>query len=189
MKWTATRPAAPPLASFTQMQSQLRLTTTDEQIYWQDLLDACTEHAENALNSSLLVRTIVAVYYEPSNPSYQAYYRNTERRLHLPRGPVQSVSTAIDAAGITLTNYSLEREGNTDLLHVGQGFTPPLTVTYTAGYGSNMTDVPADIRMAIRTHVATLFEQRASTDEKTILPVPHSLEMFYAARRRGSPVG
>jgi len=165
--------------------SSLRVTTFDEQIYWQDLLDACTEYAENALDSSLLTRTITATYFEyHTTPlgffGYDGYY---PRLLLLPRGPVQSITSITDANG-NVINFNWETYGNSDKLRMLSGYVAPLTVVYQAGYGDTADNVPSDIRMAIRTHVATLFEQRGSTDEKAILAVPHSLEAFYQLRRR-----
>jgi uncharacterized phiE125 gp8 family phage protein len=186
MKWTGTRPTDPCLVTYGQMQSQLRIVSDDEQDYVDDVVDACIDYAEQALDASLLIRAITAIYYDQAGP-YYGVYRNYHR-LALPRGPVQSVTSVTDANG-TITGFTLEGEGNTDILKITQAWTAPLTVVFVAGFGSNVTDVPADIRMAIRTHAATLFEQRASTDEKAILPVPHSLEAFYQLRRRSSPVG
>lgn len=170
--------------------STLRLTTYDEQAYWQDLLDACTEYAENALDTSLLLRTITATYYrnDPVPLGWVGYDNYTPHSIHLPRGPVQSVTSVTDANSNTIT-YELERSGLTDKVILTEGYTAPLVIVYQAGYGSTVNNTPADIRMAIRTHVATLFEQRASTDEKNILAVPHSLEIFYQQRKRKAYVG
>jgi uncharacterized phiE125 gp8 family phage protein len=190
MKWDGQRPLTPSLFSWDQVTQQLRLTDISESNYVTDLMDACTEYAEQALESSLLTRTITATFFAPPQASNLSYYPPQNNGMFLPRGPVQSITSVTDANGTVLasTTYILEREGHADLLIMLYGWKPPLTVVYTAGYGVNVTDVPSDIRMAIRTHVATLFDQRASTDERAILPVPHSLEAFYALRRRTSVV-
>jgi len=201
MYYSQTRPASPPLITFAQMQSQLRITTDDEAQYIADLIDAATEYAEQALDSSLLTRVISVVYTTPqvfdlTGTSGMAVDFPSSwaqgQRFYLPRGPVSigSVISAIDTNAKSLT-FTQDRRGLADycVLTPGQAFVAPLTITYTAGYGAAAAAVPADLRMAIRTHTATLFENRESVSEgKTLAAVPHSLEAFYRLRRRACPV-
>jgi hypothetical protein len=198
MYYTYTRPTSPAVISWAQMQAQLRVVTDDEQQFVTDLVDACTEYAEQALDSSLLTRTITAVYDAPSvlNPggfigSWPSNWHNGQR-FFLPRGPVPigGVVSITDTNGKSLS-FTQDRSGFADyaVLTPDQNFVSPLTIVYSAGYGSAAANVPGDICMAIRLHASTLFEQRASTDEKQILAVPHSLEAFYANRKRTAPVG
>ena len=201
MYWTGQRPSSPPLVTFAQAQAQLRIVTSDEQQYITDLIDACSEYAEQALDSSLLFRTITAVYndgppvFHPNGPGpgIDAWPQNWMQgnRYFLPRGPVLlgNVQSITDANGQSLA-FTQDRQGLMDyaILKPSQNFTGPVTIVYTAGYGSTAAAVPSDICMAIRTHVATLFENRTSADEKAVLAVPHSLEAFYALRKRTPPV-
>jgi len=188
MLWVGARPTAPPLVTFAQMQAQLRITTTDETQYITDLVDACTEHAENALDSSLLQRTIVATYYgaEPVN-LWTDYWDKC--KLYLPRGPVQSITSVIDSNNTTITDWQLQRHGLADFCLVKGVFVAPLTITYVAGYGNTAAAVPSDLCMAIRMHVASLYRFREPVSDKALSTVPRSLEAFYALRRRTPPVG
>ena len=183
------RPTSPAIVSFAQMQSQLRITATDEEQYIMDLVDAATEYAETALSASLLQRTITTVVGSDFHlPAYGIFYDHHHNRMTLPRGPVSAVNSIVDVNGTAITNFALTRHGNSDGLVIRQspgfGYSFPVTITYTAGYGPNVTDVPADIRMGIRTHVASLWRVRTSIEEGALMPVPHSLEAFYRAKAR-----
>jgi uncharacterized phiE125 gp8 family phage protein len=173
MKYSNARPSTPALITWDQIAAQLRLDQTDDEDYVNDLIDACTDYAETALESSLLNRTITATFYRQDT-------------LWLPRGPIVSITSVTDANG-NHPPYDLEGYGTADLLVCPQGHVSPLTVVYVAGFGTDSTNVPAQIRQAIRVHVSTLYENRESVADKNMMPVPHSLESFYRlnARRRG----
>jgi uncharacterized phiE125 gp8 family phage protein len=188
MKWTATRPTTPPLVTFPQMQAQLRIDGVDEQDYITDLIDAATEHAENALATSLIRRNITATFYDENASIHNTNFNQNGTRLYLPHGPVASVTTVTDTNGNALT-YRFGASGHAEYITITSvSYTYPITVVYVAGYGTTAATVPADIRMAIRTHVASLWSNRESISEKAMVPVPHSLEQFYQLRRRTTPV-
>jgi len=152
MYYTQTRPLSPPLITFAQMQSQLRIVTVDEQQYITDLVSAATEYAEQALDSSLLTRTITAVYTLPQvfalygASAYAGAGNGSDfpsnwlqgQRFFLPRGPVPigagGITSAIDFNGKALT-FTQDRGGLNDYLVLtpGQSFTAPLTIVPVAG--------------------------------------------------------
>lgn len=185
MKIDQTRPTTP-VVTWPQMSAQLKVDHTERDLVM-DYVDAATACAERALGTSLLTRTITATFYGYM-PTMQWYDYRTGNKLYLPYGPVSSVTSITDANGTAVTDYSLERYGHSDCVVVHQGYTAPLTVVYVAGYGSDPTNVPADIRMAIRTHAATLWQSRESITDVEMVPVPHNLEMFYRLNKRTSPV-
>ena len=198
MNWTGTRPLSSyagtgtnqtgtPVVTLQQMIDQLRISETAEYSYICDLIDAATEYAESSLDCSLLTRTITANYFESATPFNYLTTRCDAGKLYLPRGPIVAIASIVDATGQALTNYQLGGSGNADWIQLQQGFKPPVVVTYTAGYGATLLSVPADIRLAIRTHVASLWRVRESISEDRLMPVPHSLEAFYALKRRSSP--
>jgi uncharacterized phiE125 gp8 family phage protein len=113
---------------------------------------------------------------------------NGENPITLPFGPLVSVTSLVDDNDTTLTDYDVSAVGKSDRVKINEGFSAPLTVTYQAGYAS-ASDIPASIRHAILTHVATLFENRESVSDRAKLPVPHSLEAFYQRKSRKVPVG
>jgi len=187
--WSGTRPTSPPLLTYPQLAAQLRIDDFDEQTYIMDLLDAATEYAEQALDSSLLTRTITATYYTSQTfDMYPGLFWGYEKRLVLPRGPVSAIQSITDADANNITQYQLQRHGFTDEVSIRQTYTAPLTIVYTAGYGDTAADVPADIRLALRTHVASLWRTRESISDRQMIPTPQSLADFYARRNRTAPV-
>ena len=160
--------------------------------YLADLQAAAVEYAETIMGCSLIERQVIAEFFEPYTPfsSGFIYGAQPSNSFRLPRGPIISITSVLDAKG-EITNYSIEGEGSTDILKLNVGFTAPVTVVYQAGYAELddygqpiVTDIPADIRHAIRTHVATLHERRESATDRTITAVPHSLEAFYMSKAR-----
>jgi uncharacterized phiE125 gp8 family phage protein len=177
MKFTQTTPAALPV-TYAQAAAHLRLVNDADSAYVNDLIAAATEYAEEALAASLITRTITATFY-------------AGELLRLPRGPLIAVTSVQPQGSTPITNYTLEKYGHSDELVIPQNaFAPPIMVVYTAGYGPNPTDVPADIRMAIRMHTYTLYENRQTitTGERAGVPIPHTLSDFYRLKSRSTGV-
>jgi uncharacterized phiE125 gp8 family phage protein len=174
MKWTQSALVSDYAAAAYGLMPQ-HLVLAGDAAYVRELTAAAAEYAEEALGASLITRTITAEFYEGE-------------KLFLPRGPVMTVTSVTDAGGRAV-GWRLERYGRSDLLVTTAAYTTPLTVVYTAGYGSGITNVPADIRHAIRTHVATLYENRESVSDKAKMPVPHSLADFYRMKSRIVGIG
>lgn len=147
----------------------LRLDLPDDRAYVLDLIDAATAYAEGAMDSSLGTQTIEATFYDGD-------------KLWLPRGPIQSITSVVDANNTTITDYTVEGYGTIDVLKVNRPYKGPLVVTYTAGFDA----VPADVKQAILCHVGTLYEFRESIGTAAAHPIPHQLESFYRIRRRGN---
>src|SRR5689334_8767136 len=122
-----------PLATWTQMQAQINLDDTAQETLVMDYVDAASQHAEVALDSSLLTRTIVAKSFNTviaQNLIYGGHHN--QGKIYLPRGPVQSITSLVDANGSNITNYQLEGAGNADWLRIFQVWVAPLTVTFVA---------------------------------------------------------
>lgn len=178
MKWTQTSPAILPV-TYQQAAAHLRLVDDQDRDYVKDLIAAATEFAETALGASLITRTVTATF-------------NQGEPLYLPRGPLISLTSVTQFGGhlIASPNCTIEGHGNADLLVIqANAWTAPLIVVYQAGYGPTVNDVPADIRMAIRMHTATLYENRESVADKSLIPVPHSLGDFYRLKSRQTGTG
>jgi len=175
-----------PVVSSAQMTAQLRLDDPTELLYIADLVDAAAEYAEQAMDTSLITRTCTVIHYQPPMYLTSVPVFTKQVKLFLPRGPVASITSVVDAISRAVT-FTHERQGTEDYAVLTGTFTMPITVTYAAGWGT-AAQVPADIRLAIRTHVVSLWENRASVSDTHYLPVPHSLEEFYAKRRRTSSV-
>lgn len=188
---TNPRPATP-IVTVDQMRAHLRLdspVSADDAAVLSDLVDAATEYAEQSLGASLVTRTITAVFAadEPhAGPAGRPFAcLSPFARLYLPRGPVASVASVTAGDGQQLAAVYPGRDGTGDYVaFVGLVLKPPITVVYAAGYGPNVSDVPADVRMAVRMHAGVLFQQRANTDDDGKTAVPAGLATFYAGKRR-----
>lgn len=148
-------------------KAHLRLDDAADKAGIELAIDAATDYAQEAMACSLVEQEITATFYagEP---------------IHLPRGPLLAVASVTDDNDTVITDYDVERVGNSDRLKINVGFTYPLTVVYTAGYET----VPASIRQAILMHVATLYNNRETVTDKAKMPVPHTLEDFYRLKSR-----
>jgi hypothetical protein len=172
MKWTQQQLNIFPV-SYPQQAIHSRLDDTSDRDYVLDLIAGCTQDAEDAMQCSLLTRTITAIF-------------NDCERLYLPRGPIKSITSVTDAKG-AITNWTLQGHGTADLLVLPNGFHGPLTVVYQAGFADTADTLPAKFRNAIRNHVGTLYENRESVSDKPMSAIPHSLELFWERNRRGIP--
>lgn len=176
MKWVISTPAAGrPIEYEAILKRHVRLD--DEYDAEADLvelyIDAATEYAQERLHSSLMEQTITATFYLDD--------------IHngvvcLPRGPVIDITSVVDDNGDAAT-YDEFRVGHSDRLKITSALAAPITVVYQAGY-ETADEIPADIRLAIMTHVASLFENRESISEKAMVAVPHSLDAFYRLKAR-----
>jgi uncharacterized phiE125 gp8 family phage protein len=187
--WTQSQPTPASIWTTDQLAYALRIDsdlsgTTDEQDYLTDLQNAAVEYAEQAMGTSLLTRTITTTYYGYHRSVYSALvYPTGCHKLYLPRGPIISISSVTDANG-AISNYQVSGAGTTDLIEIKQQWVGPLVIVYQAGYGDDASTIPADIRQAIRTHVATLYENRESISDKPMTEVPQSLKDFYQLKAR-----
>lgn len=196
MLWNVTTPPTGTVIDPSTIPYHLRTdadlaATGQEQAYIAELLAAATEYAEVQMQTSLLTRTITAVYYQHDAEVDASYgYQWQGPAVILRRGPVQSLVSVTNGDGANITgNCTLQTEGTTDILMVPNGWVQPLTVVYTAGYGTGYTATPPDIRQAIRAHVGHLYENRESSQDKALIPVPHSLEAFYGRKCRTAVAG
>jgi uncharacterized phiE125 gp8 family phage protein len=176
VKWEVTTAPAERPVTWNQVKAHLRLDATDEREYVLELIDAATQHAMDAMSCSLVSQRITATFYcgEPVN---------------LPRGPLLSIVSVVDDDGRAITDYDVRRRGLTDYLVFNEGYAAPLTVVYTAGYATAAA-VPADVKHAIRTHVATLYGMREHvTQGGAPAHVPNSLADFYRLKSRDGGIG
>lgn len=164
------------------IKTHLRIDSTTEDDYLNGLIAAATAHAEQSMQCSLLQREITATYFSGET-------------FNLPRGPVVSIeSVTIGSNPVDPSTYTVESYGTLDLLRFNNGNIQPypapatMTVTYTAGYGDDPTDIPADILHVIKCHVGLLYENREVATDRTITPVP-LISDFYRMHSREPVVG
>lgn len=171
-KWTVTvAPVGRPV-TWADAKAHAIIEVDADQAYVEMLIDAATDYAEHAMNTSLLPRTILATFYDGDE-------------LRLPRGPLIEVLSVADADAEPVTDYTIRHVGRATMLATTAA--RPLNVTYRAGY-ANAAAIPAAMRIAILTHVATLYRTRESVADKQLTAVPHSLEAIYRRFKRGAGV-
>ncbi len=101
--------------------------------------------------------------------------------VHLPRGPVQSVTSCVDADGNAIET-ELRAFGKDDQLKIAAGGTYPLTVIYVAGYAT----APGPLRRVALSFIADLYDNRTLVQDGQQKPwITRTLE----AHRRGPRVG
>jgi uncharacterized phiE125 gp8 family phage protein len=122
-------------------------------------------------------------------------------RLFLPIAPVQSIVALriVDQSGVaTLTDVSslsLEKNSQRPVLNAGRSVLPPVParghveLEFTAGYGPDWTDVPADLRQAVLLLATDYYERRSAGEQATEafpLSVASLLETHRALRGLGA---
>lgn len=117
--------------------------------------------------------------------------------IELPGGRVQSVTsiTYTDADGATQTwdaaNYTVDTDWEPGRVGLAYGevwptireWGLPITITYVAGYGDDPSDVPEELRTAIRMVALELFENRQESDDVSLNMVSWGAEKL-ASRYR-----
>lgn len=148
----------------------LRIDQDDENTLLSDIISTARIVSETQSGRSLITQ------------SWRLSYEDTApMRIRLPHGPVQAVNSVL----------LLDREGNsntfsTDAYHLSatqwlefhtRPFAAEVQINYSAGYGDQPTDVPADLRQALLIHLASLYEQRDQ------LSPPLAAQLLYAQHR------
>jgi|DEB0MinimDraft_10_1074344.scaffolds.fasta_scaffold57422_2 uncharacterized phiE125 gp8 family phage protein len=146
------------IISLDQVKDFIRLSGDDENSMIQLFIDAAVKHAEGIMNRDLLTAT-----YECYRPSFNG-------DLTLRRAPYQSlvsIEYLKDSTYTTLlsSEYKLSEGGIYGIIE--QIETPTVDddvkgvkITFKSGYGDNVSDVPADITMALLQTVHHWYDNR-----------------------------
>jgi uncharacterized phiE125 gp8 family phage protein len=193
--WTVTVPPTDTPVEWSDAMAHLRLDTTTDQSYVEMLITAATSYAEERMSIALMPRTILATFYPHEwawNPlaTLSLPLAIYNRPLVLPRTPLIEILSVTDAAGnlIDPSNYRIDHRGYAARVWLQQQYLPPVTIIYQAGY-ANADAIPMHIKLGILQHVATMYEQRESVTEKTVMNVPQSLDAFYNLHSRDGGIG
>lgn len=203
-----TQPQSEPLTS-AETIAYLRLDANVDTTLISNLIKAARIWTENYTNRTL-INTVLAlsldrvgevemplregVYTAPYQVSYLNY-------IELPRSPVSSVTSVLyfnDANTQSTwadTNYFVDtvREPARIVLRDSGSWPTDLrnangvVVNYTAGYGTNTTDVPEAIRVAMLEYITFLYEHRGDDEGRRLEPSPmiKSLLQPYVIMRYG----
>jgi uncharacterized phiE125 gp8 family phage protein len=173
-----TPPAANPV-TYGDAMNHMRATSSQvaSQAQVESWISAATAHAERFTGMSLMPRVYLASFFD-------------NEPLMLPRGPILEVQSVYDDDGHTTTDFELQHYGKTSRVKLGStaNLSYPIRIQYQAGY-VNAASVPADMKLGILQHVATIYENRESVSDKAMVEIPHSLKDFYRLNRRGTGIG
>jgi hypothetical protein len=154
-----------------------------------DLLPAAYDRAETFMECALAVQTITAIYDIQDVGGFRAAEWNDldkwfgKSRWELPRGPILSITSILDANGNPVT-YERHTAGNAEFIIPLQPLISsqcPVTVVYTAGFET----IPASILDCIRVDIATHYMVRENTSNLAANPI-HKIEEFYKFKGRGT---
>lgn len=146
--------------SASDLRAHLRLDSTAQDSYLESLIDAATRNIEEMSNRSMITQT-----WRLSLPRFWSGF------VELPFAPLQAVDSIeyTDSDGVTQTLASDQYVVVTDTLvgrvHTGYAVSLPsvrsgpsaVVIEYEAGFGDDPTDVPVDIRHAVKMLAAHWF--------------------------------
>ncbi len=183
MSLTLVTPPTDLPVSLAMVKDHLRLNDGDaaDEALVMGLVRAATETVEAYTGRALITRTLrLSLDAAPAGrfePSFRIGVRlgPLERAIELPMPPligVTSIVTYDDADTATTfaaSNYLVDTAREPGRVALRNGAMWPagadraanaIEITYTAGYGAGMADVPEPIRQAILAHIAQLYEYR-----------------------------
>ncbi len=147
-----TPPSIEPL-SLSETKLYLRVSTTSEDSLITGLITAAREIAESYTKRSFITQTWML-----------SYDHFVPRKVFLPRGPVQSVTSVNivhrDSSVQSFTSYYVSALGDVvvfDAIPLGH----EIQVTYQAGYGAAETNVPQPLLTGMLSHIADMYENRS----------------------------
>jgi uncharacterized phiE125 gp8 family phage protein len=175
-----TRPVLEPVSLDEAMQ-QCRVTNTDEQVLIARYILAARQHAETYTRRALVTQTWRQTfdYYWPSQYSRDSSwaYGGKRYRIELAKPPLISVTslTYYDTTGVVQTLDPTQYV--TGLLDSGVSAIEPvygvlwptvqrrleaISVTFTAGYGDDVSTLPEQVPLAILMMVSDFYDNRGS---------------------------
>lgn len=177
---TVTGPAREPL-SIEDAKEHLRIDQNDEDVWLLDAIKAVRQRAEGMLGRALISQTLeVALSGWPAT-----------RVIALPRPPLVSVTSVkyfneADAeATLAASNYIVDTRTTPGRLVLKSTMSWPATVLrevngviirYVAGYGELASDVPPEIRAALKLWLGEMYENRENSAAGGLVTVPNAAE-------------
>lgn len=124
------------IVSLADAKAWLRVDYDDDDTIIQAVIDECVSQAQEITQSSFYTRTIKTIYDD------------TSAKFRLPYGPVQEITSVVNADGDAL-GYTYEYE----MMEVNGS---PAIITYEAGYEN----LPAGILLALRKMILSNYDDR-----------------------------
>lgn len=175
-------PPVNPVLTTAQAKAFMRVDSSTDDSYINNVVTVATKRVEDYLNRSLITQTLTC------------YFKSYSNCVYLPNTPVQSVTTVTQISSDNSENVLVVDSGyyvkgvKDKYLDMGSagnylpaGHSPndllagyALKVTYIAGYGDDSTDIPEPITEAIKRMVLHLYDNR---DEIVIGAVVNKIPM------------
>jgi uncharacterized phiE125 gp8 family phage protein len=168
--WRVTVDQTNELWTSAEVKNYLKVDDSTDDSLIATMLKAARQAVESRQNISTLTKTIVQKLERfPSSYKVATDYENVIKLLVYPCIAVSSI-TYLDENGVSQvlspSLYEVDTFRGIIAEAVDQDFPDTylslndVTITYTAGYGTNATDCPSDIRIAILKLVASMYDNR-----------------------------
>lgn len=164
----------------------LRVTHSADDTLITSLITAARQFGEKYCNR-IFVSTTFDCYFSGLNYSnYEKYGFIQARRAPLEN--INSFETSIDDVYTATTDYEVKNINGFARLLFPNGLTfddviYPIKLDASFGYGA-ADDVPEDIKIAIKAHVAFLYENRGDTAAEAKLSMPLETKSIYSGKYR-----
>lgn len=181
----------PATASLTlaEVKAQLRIDSDDEDTLLGNLIHVAEAHVDGLGDLGRAMITQTWAQWENQSPGW----------VRLRMTPVQSLTSVqyYDTEGTlqtaTLSDFELWRDGDFMLCKPKDGSQWPtadsrpdaIKITYVAGFGDAITDIPESIRQAMLMLIAHLYENRESATEAKLMSTPMGYDMLMNNQRVG----
>lgn len=181
-----TPPAAEPI-TLTEAKDWCRINTTDDDTLVTNLIISARIFGEKYCNR-IFVDTDIDCFFNGLDFSNCEPYGFVQIRRS-PLSSITAVSVYSSGSYTATTDYLLKQSNGFSRLIFQNGIDAdagviyPIKVEATFGYGS-ATDVPEEIRTAIKQHVAFLYENRGDVRAEGALPMPLETKLIYSRHYR-----
>lgn len=181
MAWKVTTAPVNEPWTLAEVKSYLKIDDSNEDTMLSTLIKSARMVAESYLNQGLITQTITEKLDRLSNPT-----------IYLSVSPVLAVSSFQYAnsenttATFAATDYVVDTFSKPARLNLGYGKTWPtlygnindVTITYTAGYGSDASSVPGQIKQAILLMITDAYDNRQDYVKKLPTASEYLLDQY-----------
>lgn len=153
-----------PAVDLAEAKNHARVDGDFEDVDFARMIDAATREAEDYAQMALLTQAIrVVLPYWPRPDT-----------IALPITPLLDWSSAtVTAGGVAFEDFAVMTGQRPALRLTGARPGGEIIIDYSAGFGDQPEDIPADLRHALLDQIATYYDARGAMDGKTVTLSPH----------------
>lgn len=161
--WTQTTPSVEPI-TLAEVKTHLRLTGTAEDVYLWQLIRGARERVEAFTGRALITRTVTLdLTAQESRPPIRLLYPPVASITSVTGYDNDANTTTVSTSNYFLSGDDLYPAPNTSgWAEEAERLAWALRIVYSTGYGSNVEDVPYDLRHALLLWIADQYEMRQS---------------------------